>query len=68
MPTKPRTYRQLQAELNQILDWFESGEVEIDQALAKYQQAMALIAEMEKYIKTAENQLKKIKLKFKDQP
>lgn len=55
-----KNYSQLSAELNEILEWFESGEVDIDNAISKYQQAVKLIAEMEAYLKTAENKIKKI--------
>jgi exodeoxyribonuclease VII small subunit len=62
MATKAKTYQQLAEELAEIIAWFEGGDVDLDQALAKYQQAVKLIAEMEDYLKTAQNQLKKIKL------
>ena len=62
MATKAKTYQQLAEELAEIIAWFEGGDVDLDQALAKYQKAVKLIAEMEDYLKTAQNQLKKIKL------
>jgi len=57
----PKTYRSLSAELGQIVEWFESGEADIDEALDKYNQALKLIAELEAYLKTAENKITKIK-------
>lgn len=60
--TDKKNYQQLAAELAAIIDWFEAGDVNLDQAIAKYEQAVKLIAEMETYLKTAENKLKKIKL------
>lgn len=51
-------------ELAEILAWFESEQVDLDQAVAKYEQAMKLLASMEDYLKTAENKIKKIATKF----
>ena len=41
------------------MEWFEGGEVDLDEALAKYQQASQLLEQMEKYLKTAANKIKK---------
>ncbi|MGA3150034.1 MAG: exodeoxyribonuclease VII small subunit [Candidatus Saccharimonadales bacterium] len=59
-PTGSKTYAQLSAELSEIMDWFEGGEVDLDEALAKYQQAAKLIEQMEKHLKTAANKIKKL--------
>jgi exodeoxyribonuclease VII small subunit len=48
------------SELDQIMQWFESGDIDIDEAINKYEEARKLIVEMEKYLKTAENKIKKI--------
>ncbi|HEU5004868.1 MAG TPA: exodeoxyribonuclease VII small subunit [Candidatus Saccharimonadales bacterium] len=65
MADKPtKTYRQMNEELAEILAWFESEQVDLDQAVAKYEQAMKLLASMEDYLKTAENKIKKIATKF----
>ena len=37
------SYQKARAELTEILDWFESGEVDIEQALAKYDRADELL-------------------------
>ncbi len=50
-------------QLNEILLWFESEEVDLDEAVKKYEQAQKLIDEMEKYLKTAENKIRKIAAK-----
>lgn len=44
--------------------WFESSQVTLDEAVKKYEQANKLIAEMEDYLKTAENKIKKITADF----
>jgi exodeoxyribonuclease VII small subunit len=55
-----KSYSELSAELAEIMEWFEGGEVDLDEALAKYQQASQLLEQMEKYLKTAANKIKKI--------
>lgn len=47
-------------ELDNILAWFESGDVDLDKAVQKYGQAQKLLDEMENYLKTAENKIRKI--------
>lgn len=59
-----KSYRQMNEQLAEIMAWFESEQVDLDQALAKYEQAMKLLADMENYLKTAENKIKKIAAKF----
>ena len=55
-----KSYADLSAQLSEIMAWFESGEVELDEAMAKYQEATKLIEQMETYLKTAANKIKKI--------
>ena len=57
---KAKSYAQLSAELAKIMEWFDGGEIDLDQAMDKYQQANELIKEMENYLKTASNQVKKL--------
>ena len=51
-------------ELNQLVSWFESDVVNLDEAVAKYEQALELLGQMESYLKTAQNKVKKIAVKF----
>lgn len=62
--TNAKDYAKLNQELADITAWFESGEARVDQAIAKYEHALKLIAEIEKYLKLAENRLHKIKAKL----
>jgi exodeoxyribonuclease VII small subunit len=57
---KTQSYQQLQAELQAILDWFESDDIDLEAAIKKYQQASLIIADMEKYLKTAKNKITKL--------
>lgn len=59
-----KSYRKLSDELAELLAWFEGEQVDLDQAVSKYEQAMALLKQMESYLKTAENKVKKISAKF----
>jgi exodeoxyribonuclease VII small subunit len=61
-PTK--TYQQLSDEFAGLVAWFESDQVNLDEAVAKYEQAMELLAQMENYLKSAQNKVKKISAKF----
>lgn len=54
-------------ELSQLVDWFESDLVNLDEAVEKYEQAMDLLNQMEIYLKTAKNKVKKIAAKFESE-
>lgn len=56
--TKEFDYIKAHAELNDLLDWFESGSTDLDVALTKYARAEALISQMESYLTDTEAQLK----------
>lgn len=64
MAESKKSYKELNEQLAEIMAWFESEQVDLDQAVAKYEQATKLLAEMESYLKTAENKIKKIAAKF----
>ena len=51
-------------ELAELMAWFESEQVNLDEAVNKYGQAMELIDKMQAYLKSAENKVKKISAKF----
>jgi exodeoxyribonuclease VII small subunit len=55
-----KSYRQLSSQLAELLAWFESEDLDIDQASAKYEEALQLISVMEKHLKTAQNKVKKL--------
>jgi exodeoxyribonuclease VII small subunit len=64
---KPKNYEQMADELAKLVDWFESSQVNLDESVVKYQQAMELLEQMENYLKTAQNKVKKIAVKFEEQ-
>lgn len=59
-PTITKNYQQLSDELTQIMEWFEGGDIDLDQALLKYEEAVSVLAKMENHLKSAENKVKKI--------
>jgi len=59
---KQKSYEQMNEELAEILAWFEGEQVDLDEALVKYDQASKLLTQMETYLKTARNKIKNIKI------
>lgn len=62
MADTKKSYKQLSQELDELLAWFDSGEIDVEQALEKYQQALKVLKHMGTKLKAAENKVKKIKL------
>lgn len=58
--SKDKTTAQLQTELDEIIIWFESDQVDLDEAVKKYQRGTELIAELQNRLTSAENTIKKI--------
>ena len=53
-------YQAKKLALEAIVTWFESGDVQIDEALAKYEQAEVLINELEAYLKNTKLKIDKL--------
>jgi len=51
-------------ELEEISAWFERGEADLDQGLAKFERAMEIADVLKKRLALAENRVKEIKKKF----
>lgn len=45
-------------QLVELLDWFESGDADLDKALENYKKAEVLIAELQDYLKDTEKKIK----------
>lgn len=52
------------AEIEDILSWFDSEEVDIAEALKKYEKGLASISALEEYLKAAKVKVTKINKKF----
>lgn len=53
-------------ELEDITVWFESEEVDLDQALVKFERGMELAARLKSHLNQVENKVELIKRKFND--
>jgi exodeoxyribonuclease VII small subunit len=51
-------------ELEEITQWFESSEVDLDKGLVKFERGMELATELKSHLETIENRVEKIKAKF----
>jgi len=56
-------YHNLNEELDKILDELQSGELDIDDAVKKYERGQKIVSELETYLKSAKNKVTKIKIK-----
>lgn len=62
MPDKEsKDYREMAAELDAILEALQTNDLSIDEAVEAYTHGMQLVEELEKYLKSAENKVTKIK-------
>jgi len=50
MPKNNFDYKAARVELDELLTWFEGGDVAVDEAIAKYQRAEVLVRELESYL------------------
>ena len=57
-----KTYKQLQAELDEVMDKIQAEELDVEEAIKLFERGEKLIAELEQYLKTAENKIKRLKL------
>jgi exodeoxyribonuclease VII small subunit len=58
-----KTYKQLRAELDDVLQWFESDDIDLDEAVAKHAEGEKIIAELSKYLSDTEQKIKKVTAK-----
>ena len=57
-----KNYKTLKAELDEALLWFETDNLDVDEAIARYEHALKLTKELEAYLKKAENTIKKLEV------
>ena len=63
--TAPVNYQALSQELESILLELQREDLDIDQAVAHYQRGLEVVQALEIYLKTAENNVKQLQVKFK---
>ena len=65
MPDKKSFGKQFN-ELEQIVEEFESGSIDLEASLEKFEKALALAGDLQKRLKGVENKVETIKKKFKE--
>ena len=60
MAEQKQSYRDLQAQLDEVLAELQSDSVDVDTALALYKKGQQLVAKLDSRLKTAENTIKKL--------
>ena len=59
-----KTVAQNLEKLEELLAWFESEEITVEESLVKYEEALRLSKELEDQLKNAKNKVEVIKKKF----
>lgn len=57
-----QTYAELSGRLDEIVRALESPSLDIDEAMKLYEEGASLVAELEHYLRTAENRISKLKV------
>lgn len=63
---KSVNYRKLNDELDGILLDLQNGELDIDQAVKKYERGVEIVKQLQSYLKEAQNKVTKVKTNFSD--
>ena len=66
MPQKPFNFEAALTELEQITQWFESSDADLDAGLQKFERGLELAAQLKKHLASVENRVEKIKARFGD--
>lgn len=59
--SNPQTYAQLSEELDRVMADLEGGELDIDEAVKRYERGLTIVRELEAYLKDAENKVTELK-------
>lgn len=65
MPLEKFNFTQAYKDIEGINNWFQQEEVDLDEALKKYEEGMELIEKCRKRLEEAENHFESIKEKYK---
>ncbi len=60
MSKKTKTFQEQLEELESIIEWFDSGDVDIDQAVSKFKAGNQLVENLKKRLSEAENKISEI--------
>lgn len=61
---KTETIAEKLEKLEALLEWFESGEITVEESIKKYEEALILSKQLEDALEKAKNQVEVIKKKF----
>lgn len=61
-----QTYKELSDELEQAMTELERGDLDIDQAVQCYERGLAIVKQLEHYLKEAENKVIELKASVLD--
>lgn len=64
MPEEKFNFTKAYQEIEEINEWFQSEEIDLDEALRKYERGMELINKCKERLKEAENKFEEIKKKY----
>lgn len=59
-----QTYQELREQLDEVVLKLQDPECDVDEAVALYEQALAIIGRLEKHLESAENRITKIQADF----
>lgn len=63
--TNPKSVNELFTELDTIVEWFSSDDVDLESSLDKYERGLEIIQQLEKKLDTIDDKLEAIHKKFK---
>lgn len=66
MPKTKLNFQKAIEELESITEWFEKGEVDLDEGLKKFERALELASACKEKMDEFDNKVKEIKSKFAD--
>jgi exodeoxyribonuclease VII small subunit len=64
MPEEKFNFTKAYQEIEEINEWFQGEEIDLDEALRKYERGMELINKCKERLKEAENKFEEIKKKY----
>lgn len=63
---KKETFGEKYERLEQLSHYFEKGDLDIDEALTKFEEGVGLVKELQKHLDSVENKIADIKQKLQD--
>lgn len=67
MPPKASTkinFAKSYSDLQKIVEWFEKGEVDLEEGVKKFEEGLKLVGGLKRYLQNVENRVRQIKEKF----